>query len=349
MRLGFSGAVSGALALSTLHLAGCADVIGLGDFKEGPAGAGGAGTTTTTSGASMTTTSGSGSTSVSSASSTTSSGPMCGDGMTTPPETCDGDCPVDCIDPDLCTSQEPTGDPAMCDVTCTFKPLVACKSYDGCCPSGCSFGNDNDCAQKILVLSGGQTATATQVKSALMTTGAFGTVDSINYQFNDPIALTLPQLTPYSAVLVYVFNSFSDPALVGDVLYDYMQQGGRVVLTAGANCADTFRIRGRFESNGMFLNDDGGVLGSATDVDPAFDEPMSPLLAGVSATNVIAHCELVPDAGTTVVAKYVDGTPFILRGKKNGKNRVDLNVLITSELSDTSVLRAVTNALKYPL
>lgn len=340
---------TGALTLSALLLASCADVIGLGDFKEGPSGAGGAGTT---SGATMTTTSqsGSGSTSVSGSSgSSTSSGPMCGDGMTTAPETCDGDCPVDCIDPDLCTSQEPTGDPAMCDVTCTFKPLVACKSGDGCCPSGCGIGNDNDCNQKVLILSGGQTATATNVKNALVATGAFGTVDSINYQFNDPIALTLSQLTPYSAVLVYVFNSFSDPALVGDVLYDYMQQGGRVVLTAGANCADTFRIRGRFESNGMFLNDDGGVLGSATDVDPMFDEPMSSLLAGVTATNVVAHCELVPDAGTTVVAKYVDGTPFILRGKKNGKNRVDLNVLITSELSDASVMRAVTNALKYPL
>lgn len=241
------------------------------------------------------------------------------------------------------------GDAAMCDAVCDFKSLIACKSGDGCCPSGCVNSNDKDCAQRVLILSGGPASFATNVRTALTGTGSFGTVDSLNFPSGTPVALTLAQLTPYSAVLVYTFNSFNDPALVGNVLADYVDQGGRVVLTAGANCQDQYRIRGRFEADGYFLNDDGGVLPAVTAIDTAFNEPLSPLVVGVTATSVGTHCQLTPAVGTTVVASYMDGTPLILRGKHLGNNRVDLNLLVTAETSNTSVMRAVVNALKYPL
>ncbi|MFO0614822.1 MAG: hypothetical protein U0414_19700 [Polyangiaceae bacterium] len=278
--------------------------------------------------------------------STSTGQPMCGNGIVESPETCDGDCPVECIDPNLCTSEVPAG--TECDLTCDFKPLIACKSGDGCCPMGCFNGNDRDCAQKILLLSAVSDSEAASVKSALGGTGAFGSVDSINYLNNAPVTLTLAQLTPYSSVLVYNSHPFSDPAKVGDVLADYVDQGGRAVLSTAANCADQYRIRGRFESDGYFLNDDGGALATATNIDPTFNEPMSPLVVGVTPATVNAHCDLTAAPGVTVVASFVDGRPLILRGKRKGRNRVDLNLFVDSGTSST-LGDVIVNALQYPL
>ncbi|MBN1274993.1 hypothetical protein JXA12_01765 [Candidatus Woesearchaeota archaeon] len=73
----------------------------------------------------------------------------CGNGVTEPPETCDGDCPSSCNDGDPCTTETLTGSPASCDVVCVPAAVTACTSYDGCCPSGCTSSNDNDCSVPV--------------------------------------------------------------------------------------------------------------------------------------------------------------------------------------------------------
>ncbi len=79
---------------------------------------------------------------------------ICGNGVVEAGEACDraitaglpGACPAACDDGDACTVDLTTGSVANCTRTCTHAPVTACLNGDGCCPAGCTAGNDNDCA-----------------------------------------------------------------------------------------------------------------------------------------------------------------------------------------------------------
>lgn len=69
----------------------------------------------------------------------------CGNGVLDPGETCDGDCPISCDDGDACTADELIGSAAACNATCRHTTIPICTGGDGCCPAGCTSGNDPDC------------------------------------------------------------------------------------------------------------------------------------------------------------------------------------------------------------
>jgi hypothetical protein len=75
---------------------------------------------------------------------------------------------------------------------------------------------------------------------------------------------------------------------------------------------------------------------------------MSPLLTGGLPTSINVHCDIAPQGDTTVVASLADGKPLVLRGRRNGKNRVDLNLYAPDELTKPEVVDLLVNALKYP-
>jgi hypothetical protein len=76
----------------------------------------------------------------------------CGDGVVTAPERCDtkiavgspGACPTSCDDGNACT-KDSLGNPGTCSAACVAIPVTSCENGDGCCPTGCTSGNDNDC------------------------------------------------------------------------------------------------------------------------------------------------------------------------------------------------------------
>jgi hypothetical protein len=74
----------------------------------------------------------------------------CNDGQVEAGETCDppSTCPTTCPDDgDPCTLDQLVGDPEQCNAACRHVPITTCSGThsDGCCPSGCSSGNDTDC------------------------------------------------------------------------------------------------------------------------------------------------------------------------------------------------------------
>ena len=71
----------------------------------------------------------------------------CGNGKVDPGETCDpvGLCPTSCNDDVACTTDTLMGAAVTCDAKCSHSPVAACVASDGCCPSGCTPANDNDC------------------------------------------------------------------------------------------------------------------------------------------------------------------------------------------------------------
>ena len=72
--------------------------------------------------------------------------PSCGNAVTEPGETCDGDCPEDCGDGNACTIDEMTGSNENCNVACAHTIKTQCKHKDDCCPSGCDAVSDDDCS-----------------------------------------------------------------------------------------------------------------------------------------------------------------------------------------------------------
>ncbi|MCB9728277.1 MAG: hypothetical protein H6746_07340 [Deltaproteobacteria bacterium] len=70
----------------------------------------------------------------------------CGNEILEPGELCDP-CTEGCDDQDACTTDTVSGSADNCDLACTHTAVSACSATsDGCCPSGCSAGDDADCA-----------------------------------------------------------------------------------------------------------------------------------------------------------------------------------------------------------
>lgn len=61
------------------------------------------------------------------------------------PESTTTPCPTNCDDEIACTMDVIAGTPQQCNVTCSHVPITTPASGDGCCPSGASSLNDDDC------------------------------------------------------------------------------------------------------------------------------------------------------------------------------------------------------------
>ncbi|MBI5511563.1 MAG: FAD-dependent oxidoreductase [Deltaproteobacteria bacterium] len=97
--------------------------------------------------------------------------PECGNGVTEPGETCDGDCPPSCADLDLCTADTAAGTPGTCDLICSHAPR-ACGGSDGCCPAVCDGFDDSDCpppaSYEVIVAGAGTGGFGAAVQAARM-------------------------------------------------------------------------------------------------------------------------------------------------------------------------------------
>ena len=74
--------------------------------------------------------------------------PSCGNGTVEAGETCDpkATCPTSCNDGNACTTNVLMGSSTTCNATCSYPAITACTNSDACCPSTCTYANDNDCA-----------------------------------------------------------------------------------------------------------------------------------------------------------------------------------------------------------
>lgn len=182
-------------------------------------------------------------------------------------------------------------------------------------------------------------------------TGQGLTVDFIDAGDSQPTP-TLAQLLGYSALLVFSdAGGFQDPVAFGNVAADYVDAGGKVVVAVFANAS--IPIAGRFVSGGYLLLDPSGQ-NQLTSALGAILEPGSPLMTGVASLDAQVAYQSAggPINGGVVVAEWANGAPLVVRGVKNGRNRVDLNLYPPSSAARGDFwsgdgFRLMANALRF--
>jgi uncharacterized repeat protein (TIGR01451 family) len=162
------------------------------------------------------------------------------------------------------------------------------------------------------------------VRSNILSTDKIFEVDLIPVGTGNPLP-TLSQLQGYQAVLAYSDANFSDAIGLGNVLADYVDQGGGVVLATFAfyDVGDV-GIQGRLKTGG-YLPFTTGNQNSGSGLTLVKDLPQHPLLFAVNSFNggssSYHNSPIAITAGATLVASWSNGQPLV-GAKQAGAGRV---------------------------
>ena len=164
-----------------------------------------------------------------------------------------------------------------------------------------------------------------QLKAFLEGYPDIGTVDT--WYAGSPGSGSIPALSdllPYDVVIAWNNRAWDDPDLIGDVLADYHDAGGNVILTVDAWSAGTFRTGGRFidEEYTPFLSLGGAVF---NDVTLGWYNASHPLMEGVSTSAAHFHNQVELSTAAVPVAEWNDGMPLVATKTKGGHEAVGVN------------------------
>lgn len=193
----------------------------------------------------------------------------------------------------------------------------------------------------------------------LLATGQFNSVSTYDISLGTPL---LSDLTPYDSVLVTTNCEPLDPVGVGDVLADYVDAGGNVVMTTYAT-SDPWSVEGRIMQTGYAPLPTTPNLTCVTEP-LVILEPADPIFNGVNlATMTIDHnCNMADstlDAGALLIAQDSAGVNMIARNASgnvtvinvwsspNGDNNQEYWTLLANALQGEFV--AVTPYIQVPV
>jgi hypothetical protein len=132
--------------------------------------------------------------------------------------------------------------------------------------------------------------------------------DSVEYYDVRLATPTLDELLPYDAVGTHSAARFADPNALGNILADYVDSGGGIVLANFCFADDGFGLTGRVMTGDYATL----TLGSAMFVTQSLGwyDPAHPVMSGV--TSVQDYYRTVPSLcpGAESVANWADGLPY---------------------------------------
>jgi hypothetical protein len=168
----------------------------------------------------------------------------------------------------------------------------------------------------------------TSPQTALQATGLFAAVDIINVTTTGGGTPTLAQLLQYDALLCYTNSTPADNNAWGDVLADYVDAGGGVVVSVFANSTLTAgrNIGGRWQTGYEVVLDQGGTTSNAGAGLGNVLVPGHPAMNGVTAFtggNLGSRpTSTALEVGAFVVAEWTDGKILVAQGAN--PRRIDL-------------------------
>jgi len=162
--------------------------------------------------------------------------------------------------------------------------LFACSGDDGTSGIAGVKGKDGS-PQPIsaLVLAFDSAGNAQAVTLDLNATGALPAGSVLDFQGSTATPL-LSDLTPYDAVMVYTNNAPAAGDTVGDVLADYVDGGGKLVICQASFVTPTFQISGRIMTTGYspMMPAAGAGDGAVKTLDAnTLTFPLHPVFSGV--------------------------------------------------------------------
>ncbi|HRI44615.1 MAG TPA: dockerin type I domain-containing protein [Fimbriimonadaceae bacterium] len=198
----------------------------------------------------------------------------------------------------------------------------------------------------------------TDPQTKLLNTGLFTAVDIINATSATP---TLAQLQAYDAVLVWSNVNFQSNVALGDVLADYVDSGGGVVVSTFANSTTTANrfLAGRWlaEANTYecIVSQGGNTSGTLQTLGTVLD-PLHPIMNGVATfsggTSSFRPNTTAVRPGATKIALWSDGRTLVAVGPH--PRRADLGFYPPSNAvsaswwdQNTDGAKLMANALRY--
>jgi immune inhibitor A len=186
-------------------------------------------------------------------------------------------------------------------------------------PSRLELSSTADADLRILIVNVG--GDDSEIHDLLTAMPGVAVVDEFNGAASVP---TLGLLRQYNTAILTVTAALPDPVGLGDVLADYADQGGGIVLTV-ASFTGGYEIKGRLLAGGYIPFTaysgfgGGGTLGAS--------DSTHPIMSGVEAvsSSMAALSPLAP--GARWVASYADGLPLVAT---RGSHVVGVNLFVGS-------------------
>jgi hypothetical protein len=211
----------------------------------------------------------------------------------------------------------------------------------------------------VAVLGAQEPVWLADVRDKIAGTGLFSSVTAVDVRSVTP---TLQDLLAFRSVLVFSNYCFANSTEMGNVLADYVDQGGGVVVAAvwaitepSGSCDG---IAGRFSTENYFAIPQGSYATSGSSSLGTVYMPSHPIMQGIQSFNGGSAAlrpyssDLVP--GATRIADWADGRPLVAERTINGHRRIDLGLFPPSSsvysggwLSSTDGGRLMANALLY--
>lgn len=134
------------------------------------------------------------------------------------------------------------------------------------------------------------------------------TVDIFDVSIGTP---TLSQLAQYDVVIVWSNYEFFDPDLLGDHLADYIDQGGKVIMSAFAWYGGGNSIGGRFSFDAYSPLASLNLGNHYSDASLGTYQPLHPIMRGITAISDYHRDYVTLSPGAELIASWDDDEEFV--------------------------------------
>ncbi|TVS19950.1 MAG: hypothetical protein EA424_06450, partial [Planctomycetaceae bacterium] len=161
------------------------------------------------------------------------------------------------------------------------------------------------------LLAADNTGNAADVRTKLENLGWFDSITVIHVNSTTP---TLETLQAFDSVVLWSWNTFANSTQLGNVLADYVDGGGGVVIQTFATSSTTYSPQGRWRTDGYHpIAQTGWTSGSSLTLGTVAD-PAHPIMDGVSSFSGGSSSwrgtgALAADAN--LIASWSNGTPLV--------------------------------------
>ncbi|MBS7633520.1 collagen-like protein [Candidatus Bathyarchaeota archaeon] len=159
---------------------------------------------------------------------------------------------------------------------------------------------------KVALLGSDYASYINDVQAYLLPFSDLAVIDIVEVQSSTP---SLATLLNYDSVLVWSNFNFFDSVALGDVLADYVDFGGGVVLATFSWYEPDYGLEGRIMGNYTPFEQVGGNLYTTANL--SWYNSSHPIMDGVSTISEQFRDNVTLTAGAELVAEWSDGTPFV--------------------------------------